>query len=382
MSTITIPATARAAVITTIKEDLQLKDVKVVQPSELAPGECLVKVEFAGKSFFYSQCLALSSSLNSTPTILGCCHSDVHVRDNDWGVTQTPMIGGHEGVGRVVAIGANTIASPVKVGDRVGMKWVANACLKCEKCTLGYESLCDVARKVSHGCGVDGTFAEYTRCWVDYVTPIPENLDGAAVTPILCAGITIYSGLKKTNARPGEWVAITGAGGGLGHLGVQYAVAMGLRVIAIDTGASKRELCMKLGAEKWVDYAASKDLVQDVRDATGGAGPHAAVLAVGHELPLTQAVLYIRDAGTIVTVGMPGPSNGNLNVPVALIVTKAIHIAGSATGNRKDMAEALDFVARGKVNCHHEVRDLNDVNTSLRELTEGKVTGRIVLRIS
>ncbi|KIK64943.1 hypothetical protein GYMLUDRAFT_39345 [Collybiopsis luxurians FD-317 M1] len=358
-TTVTIPATARAAVIETIKKDLQIKDVKVVQPSELAPGECLVKVEYAG-----------------------CCHSDVHVRDDDWNVTKTPMIGGHEGVGYIVAIGADTVGSPVKVGDRVGMKWVANACLKCEKCTLGHESLCDVARRDCHGCGVDGTFAEYTRCWVNYVTPIPDGLDSAAVTPILCAGITIYNGLKKSNARPGEWVAITGAGGGLGHLGIQYAVAMGLRVVAIDTGASKRELCLKLGAEKWVDYEKSVDLIQDVRDAAGGSGPHAAVLAVGHELPLAQAVLYVRDAGTIVTVGMPGPYKGNLNVPVSLIVTKAIHIVGSATGNRKDMAEALDFVARGKVTCHHEVRNFEDVNKSLRDLTEGKVTGRIVLKIA
>jgi alcohol dehydrogenase, propanol-preferring len=359
-TTSTIPATARAAVITKIKQDLEIKDVKVVQPSELAPGECLVKVDYAG-----------------------CCHSDISIRDNDWGITRNlPLIGGHEGVGHVVAIGANTIDSPVKVGDRVGMKWVANACLKCEKCTLGYESLCDIARRDCHGCGVDGTFAEYTRCWVNYVTPIPEGLDSAAVTPILCAGLTIYGGLKKSGAKPGQWVALTGAGGGLGHLGIQYAVAMGLRVIAIDTGASKRDLCMKLGAEKWVDYLESKDLVQDVKEASGGPGPHAAVIAVGHELPLTQAVLYIRDAGTISTVGMPGPSHGNLNVPIAFIVTKGIHIVGSATGNRKDMAEALDFVTRGKVKCHYEVRNFEEVNTSLRELTNGKVTGRIVLKIA
>ncbi|KAF9074620.1 hypothetical protein BDP27DRAFT_1390442 [Rhodocollybia butyracea] len=346
MSTVTIPETALAAVITTIKEDLQIQKVKVVQPSDLAPGECLVKVEYAG-----------------------CCHSDVHVRDNDWGV------------GKVVAIGANTTGSPVKIGDRVGMKWCANACLKCEMCRTGFEPCCSVARRDSHGCGVDGTFAEYTRCWVDYVTLIPEGLDSASVTPILCAGITVYKGLKRSNAKPGQWIAITGAGGGLGHLAVQYAVAMGLRVIAIDTGAPKQELCKKLGAEKWVDFLESKDLVREVQVAADGLGPHAALIAVGQEQVLSQAVMYLRDAGTLVTVGMPGATNGNLNVPVSIIITKCITIVGSATGNRQDMLEALNFVAQGKVACHYEVRDLKEVNDVMKEMTSGNIKGRIVLRI-
>lgn len=122
-STVTVPTTARAAVIATIKEDLVIKEVNVIQPSELAAGECLVKVEYAGK-------FNGSSTIFTTDKLSGCCHSDVHVKNNDWGRTQTPVIGGHEGVGHVVAIGANTVGSPVKVGDRVGMKWFANACLK------------------------------------------------------------------------------------------------------------------------------------------------------------------------------------------------------------------------------------------------------------
>ncbi|KAE9405818.1 hypothetical protein BT96DRAFT_811679 [Gymnopus androsaceus JB14] len=361
-TTITIPATARAAVIATIKEDLEIKQVKVIQPSELAPGECLVKVEYAG-----------------------CCHSDLHVRDNDWGSTKTGVVGGHEGVGYVVAIGANTVGSPVKIGDRVGMKWFANACLKCEMCRSGWETCCDVARRDSHGHTVDGTFAEYTanihsqHCWVDYLTPIPEGLDSASTTPILCAGLTIYRGLKESNTKPGDWVAISGAGGGLGHLGIQFAVAMGLRVVAIDTGAEKRELCMKLGAEKWVDFMESKNLIKDVQEAAGGLGPHAALIAVGHPLPFNQAVMYLRLTGTLVAIGMPG--GGMLNIPIALIIAKCLRIVGSATGNRQDMAEALDFVARGKVHCHHEVRDLEEVNTAMKELIEGKVKGRIVLKI-
>ncbi|KAJ3730262.1 chaperonin 10-like protein [Lentinula raphanica] len=341
-STITVPATARAAVLTTVKEDYEIKEVDVVQPSQLAAGECLVKVDYAG-----------------------CCHSDIHVKNNDWGRTQTPMVAGHEGVGHVVAIGENTVGSPVKVGDRVGMKWFANACLKCEMCRLGFES--------SHGLSVPGTFSEYTRCWVDYLTPIPDGLDSAAVTPLLCAGLTVYKALKVSNAKPGHWVALSGAGGGLGHLGIQFAVAMGLRVIAIDTGSDKKDLCTKLGAEKWVDFVESKDLIKDVQEATGGLGPHAAIVAVGHALPFNQAIMYLRSAGTLVALGMPGPGNGMLN---------CLNIVGSATGNRQDMAEALDFMARGKVVCHHEIRDFKEVNNALKEISDGKVKGRIVLKVA
>ncbi|KAJ3889689.1 chaperonin 10-like protein [Lentinula edodes] len=366
MSRTAIPPTARAAVIATIKEDLVIKEVNVIQPSELAAGECLVKVEYAG-----------------------CCHSDVHVKNNDWGRTQTPVIGGHEGVGHVVAIGANTVGSPVKVGDRVGMKWFANACLKCEMCRLGFESCCTLARQQSHGNTVDGTFAEYTRCWVDYLTPIPDGLDSAAVTPLLCAGLTIYKALKLSNAKPGHWVALSGAGGGLGHLGIQFAVAMGLRVIAIDTGAEKKDLCLKLGAEKWVDFAESKDIVKDVQEAAGGLGPHAAIIAVGNALPFNQAIMYLRSAATLVAIGMPGPANGILNIPIALLVSKGeyihlvfINIYRCIFRNRQDMAEALDFMARGKVNCHHEIRDFKEVNNALKDVSEGKVKGRIVLKIA
>ncbi|KIK66139.1 hypothetical protein GYMLUDRAFT_38655 [Collybiopsis luxurians FD-317 M1] len=360
ITTATVPATARAAVIATLKEDYQIKDVNVVQPADLAPGECLVKVDYAG-----------------------CCHSDIHVRDNDWGSTKTPRVAGHEGVGHVIAIGANTVGSPVKIGDRVGMKWFANACLKCEMCRLGWEACCEVARSQSHGHTVDGTFSEYTRCWVDYLTPIPEGLDSAAVTPLLCAGLTIYKALKQSNAKPGHWVAISGAGGGLGHLGIQFAVAMGLRVVAIDTGAEKRELCLKLGAEKWVDFVESgKNLVQDVQNAAGGLGPHAAIIAVGHPAPFNQAIMYVRSTGTLVAIGMPGPSAGMLNIPIPLLISKCLNIVGTATGNRQDMAEALDFVARGEVNCHHEVRDFGEVNNVMKELAEGKIKGRVVLKIA
>ncbi|KAF5348345.1 hypothetical protein D9758_010943 [Tetrapyrgos nigripes] len=315
MTTYDIPKTARAAVIKQFKQDVVLENsYPVPSPADLKPGECLVKISYAG-----------------------VCHSDLHVKDNDWGFpSPLPLVGGHEGIGTVVAIGEHTVDSPVKLGDRVGLKWVARSCLKC----------CPMTVTHANGCSVNGTWADYVVGWTDYVQPIPESLDSAAATPILCAGITVYKAIKQSNANIGDWIAISGAGGGLGHLAVQYAVAMGLRVIAIDTGESKRKLCIdQLGAEKWVDFMESKDVVKDVTEAAGGLGPHAAVIAVGNAIPFNEALLYLRAAGTLVA---------------------CLNIVGSSTGNRQEMTEALDIVAQGKVKCHFEVREWDEVNRHVR----------------
>ncbi|KAK0229234.1 hypothetical protein EDD85DRAFT_974241 [Armillaria nabsnona] len=355
-----IPQTARAAVIVQLKEDLVLRnDYPVKQPEALAPGECLIKLEYAG-----------------------CCHSDLHAKNGDWlQKPDIPVVGGHEGVGRVVAIGPNHSAdTSIKVGDRVGTKWIANTCSKCEQCYLGNDALCPMAGTHSHGFRMDGVFADYIVSFIDYVTPIPDELPSDEAAPILCAGLTVYRALKQTRAKIGHWVAISGAGGGLGHLAIQYALAMGLRVIAIDTGDEKRNLCLGLGAEKFIDFRKTEDLVEEVIQAAGGLGPHAALLAVGDARPFNQALMYLRMAGTLVAVGMP-PGEALLNVPIPLLVAKALHIVGSATGNQQDTLDALDLAARGKVKCHFEVKDLSEVNNVLADLEAGRLTGRVVFKI-
>ncbi|KAK7040392.1 hypothetical protein VNI00_009869 [Paramarasmius palmivorus] len=371
--TTNIPKVAKAAVINEFNKPLDLQDWPVKQPSELAPGECLIKMAYAG-----------------------CCHSDLHVKENEWGFpAKLPLVGGHEGIGHIVAIGEHTINSPVKIGDRVGLKWIASSCLRCEMCRKGRESCCLSQR--SHGFTDHGTFAEYVVSFTDYVTPIPETLESAAATPILCyQGITVYNGLKQSNTKMGEWVAVSGAGGGLGHLGslfasllsksdlprlaVQYAIAMGFRVVAIDTGSSKKALCQKIGAEKWIDFMESKDVVKDVQDATDGLGPHAAIVAAGSAVPFNQALMYLRLDGTLVCVGMPS-GDGMLNVPIRLIVPKSLKIVGTSTGNRQDMAEALALAASGKVKCHYDLKPLSEINDVMDSMQHGKIAGRVVLEI-
>lgn len=176
----------------------------------------------------------------------GVCHTDLHALKGDWPLdSKMPFVGGHEGAGVVVAKG--DLVREFEIGDHAGIKWLNGSCMSCEFCKNADESVCPNA--LLSGYTVDGTFQQYTIGKAAHTTKIPKNLPLDAVAPILCAGVTVYKGLKESGARPGQTVAIVGAGGGLGSLAQQYAKAMGLRIIAIDGGDEKKAMCEKLGAE-------------------------------------------------------------------------------------------------------------------------------------
>ncbi|KAJ3935747.1 MAG: chaperonin 10-like protein [Lentinula lateritia] len=349
-----IPRTQIAAVIEEAGGELQIKkDHPVKRPEELAPGECLVKLQCSG-----------------------ACHSDLHAALGDWPVPpRLPLIGGHEGVGIVVAIGRNTVDSPVKLGDRVGIKWIANSCLNCEQCRKGREQNC--AKALYSGYAIDGTFQEYVVSYVNYVTPIPEGFPSDAAASVLCAGVTVYRAIKHSQTNPGDWIVIPGAGGGLGHLAVQYARVRGLRVIAIDTGVEKKNLCLKLGAEKWIDFKESKDTVKQVLDATDGLGAHSALVAASSSQGYEQAVEYLRPGGVLMCNGLPG--SATLSASIFFTVFKSITICGSYVGNRQDAIEAIDIAARGLVNVHFVNRPLADLKDVYDGMMNGTIAGRVVL---
>ncbi|KAI0819392.1 GroES-like protein [Trametes gibbosa] len=352
----TIPKTQKAAIVESTAAPLKIvNDHPVPQPEDLAPGECLVELE-----------------------VSGVCHTDLHARQGDWPIpAKLPLIGGHEGVGRIVAIGAHTQGSPVKLGDRVGIKWLAYSCLDCEPCRKGLEQSC-LNGKYS-GFTVDGTFSQYVVSWVTHVTPIPDALDSAEAASILCAGITVYRAIKNSKTHIGDWIVLPGAGGGLGHLAVQYAVAMGLRVVAVDTGAEKKELCMKLGAEKWIDFKETTDLVKDIVDATDGYGAHAAVVTAANPQAYAQAIDYLRMGGNLMVVGLP--ARANLSADIFFTVVKSISIYGSYVGTRQDAREALAIAAAGKVKCYYQLKPLSALAETYEGLAEGKIVGRIVLNM-
>lgn len=355
MSDIAIPATCVAALTCEMGyETVLTSDYHVKQPSELAPGECLIKLECTG-----------------------VCHSDLHFMLGDWSVKpRLPSAGGHEGVGRVVAIGEHTTSDAVKVGDRVGTKYIGKSCLSCDPCRSGYEQHC--FREVVSGCQTDGSFAQYTVGFVDHVVPIPENLPSEVAAPILCAGLTVYSALKQAHAIAGNWIAIPGAGGGLGTLAIQYAVAMGLRVIAIDTGGEKHALTLSLGAEIFVDFAQSTNVVADIIAAADGLGPQVTLVTTPSNPSYAQALLYTRMLGTILCVGLPvGLASG---VNFMAICGKGLRLIGCKTGNRQASIESLDLVARGKIQCTFKEKPFAEINDVLEQMKNGTLAGRIVLK--
>ncbi|KAJ7284375.1 chaperonin 10-like protein [Mycena rebaudengoi] len=356
MSSFAIPKTQTAAVVPSSGADIQIKhDFPVTSPQDLAPGECLIKL-----------------------SCTGVCHTDLHAALGDWPVpAKTPLVGGHEGVGEIVAIGDNTSHSPVKVGDRVGIKWLADSCLNCEQCRKGREQNCPEA-KLS-GFTVDGTFQQYVVSYVNHVTPIPEGFDSRAAASILCAGVTVYRAIKHSQTVPGDWIVLPGAGGGLGHLAIQYAKVAGLQVIAVDTGSDKKKLCLDLGADKWIDFKESKNLVEDIKALTGGLGAHSTLVTAASSSAYQSAIEYLRGGGTLMAVGLPGKAS--LEASIFFTVYKGISILGSYVGNRQDAIEALDIAARGDVTCHYAVKDLDDLASVYDGLKDGSVVGRVVLNI-
>ncbi|KAL1792786.1 hypothetical protein ACET3X_009293 [Alternaria dauci] len=312
----------------------------------------------------------------------GVCHSDLGVMTNSWKVlpfpTQPGQVGGHEGVGKIVKMGPGTESSAVKIGDRVGVKWIAAVCSSCEACRAGVDASCSNG-KVS-GYYTPGTFQQYVVSAANYVTPIPETLDPAAAAPLLCAGVTVYSALRKTNAASGAWVVISGAGGGLGHLAVQFgARAIGYRIIGIDH-SSKKDIIMESGAEHFLPVDGTEDMIGAVKALTNGLGAHSVVVCTASNAAYAQSVDLLRFGGRVVCVGIPEGDH----VPIQSarpgnIVNNSLQIVGSAVGSRKEAIETMDFAARGIVKTHFRTEKMDKLTDIFKEMHAGKLQGRVVL---
>lgn len=306
----------------------------------------------------------------------GVCASDLHLVRRDLPYLQaTVSIAGHEGVGRIAALGPEVDGSKWHLGDRVAVRWLHRVCKECEACTTGYENLCP-NRKIS-GKDVEGCFAEYALADSTYLCRVPESVSAAEAAPILCAGVTVYKALKIANLQKGAWVAIAGAGGGLGHLAIQYAKAMGYRPLALD--ANKEEICTQLGAEAYLDVLTVEDCVAEVVKVTGG-GAHCALICASSGRAYADAVKYLRRSGKMVCIGLP-PKPSLIPVLPEDFIARGIQIMGTSTGTLEDTDEALGFLERGQIKTHVVERSLNEVEDVLKAIEEGKVLGRAVIRI-
>jgi propanol-preferring alcohol dehydrogenase len=208
-----------------------------------------------------------------------------------------------------------------------------------------------------------------------YVGRLPSNPDFAAMAPILCAGVTTYKGIKETEAKPGEWIAISGIGG-LGHIAIQYAKAMGLHVAALDVTEEKLALARVLGAEVTVN-AKSPDAVAQIVKLTGG-GAHGALVTAVSPPAFSQALHMVRRKGTVSLVGLPP---GDFPTPIFDVVMKRITLRGSIVGGREDLAEAIAFAAEGKVHVEISKARLEEINQVFADLKEGRISGRIVIML-
>jgi alcohol dehydrogenase, propanol-preferring len=336
--------TMQAARLRAFGQPLVLEEVPVPVP---ATGEVLVRVRASG-----------------------VCHTDLHTIDGDWPVKPAlPFVPGHEGAGVVAAVGHGV--THLKEGDAVGIAWLHDACGACEFCVGGWETLCQ--RQRNSGYTVDGTFAPYALGHAAYVARLPAAAEFTSIAPILCAGVTVYKGIRETEVRAGQWLAVLGIGG-LGHLAIQYARALGLHVAALDISEEKLALARGLGAELVLD-ARAPEAARELMRASGG-GAHGVLVTAVAPAAFAQALRLVRRRGTVTLIGLPP---GTFPTPILEVVLKRITLRGSIVGTRQDLAEALQFAAAGVVRAHIRTAPLAAVNDLLGELRAGRMSGRAVV---
>jgi uncharacterized zinc-type alcohol dehydrogenase-like protein len=298
-------------------------------------------------------------------THCGVCHSDVHLIDNDWGLSKYPFIPGHEIVGTVTSVGSEVVDR--QPGQRVGIGWQADSCGICEWCRQGEEHLC--AKSQPTCIGRNGGYAGAIRVNARFAIPVPEALESENVAPLLCGGITVYNPLRNWLARPSSRVGIIGIGG-LGHIGVQFARAFGCEVTAFSTSKDKEAEARQLGAHHFVN-------TRDVGAIKKVAGSFDLILSTASaDQDFQSFVGALRPKGTLVVLGV-GPSP--IQVTGFSLIGGQKAIAGSPTGSPRDLHEMLDVAARHNVKAITERFAMKDANLAIAKVKKNQVRYRAVL---
>ena len=307
----------------------------------------------------------------------GICHSDLHQIKNDFGGTQFPIVPGHEIVGRVSAIGDHV--SKFKVGDLAAVGCIVDSCGHCEYCRDGIEQFCDEGVTFSFnsndkllGGHTFGGFSKTYVCDEKYTLKMPQFDDLAAAAPLLCAGITVYSPLKHWQAGPGKKVGIIGIGG-LGHLAIRIAKAMGAYVVVFTTSPEKIEDAKRLGADEAVLSIDSKQMKQYNRQL------HFIIDTVSAKHDVNSYLRLLRQDGTLVLVGLPPEQ---LEVGAFNIIQGRRSFAGSNIGGIAETQEMLEFCAQQNITAEIEKINIQDVNTAFERLEKNDVKYRFVIDMS
>src|SRR6202789_249632 len=295
----------------------------------------------------------------------GVCYSDIHLIDNDWGMSKYPFIPGHEIVGTVVAVGSGVLDR--KVGDRVGVGWQADSCGVCEWCRQGDEHLC--AKSQPTCVGRNGGYADKIRVNSHFAIPVPAVLESENVAPLLCAGITVYSPLRNLLARPSSRVGVVGIGG-LGHIGLQFARAFGCEVTAFSTSKDKEAEARELGAHPFGNTRGNGEIKK-------AAGSLDLILStVSADQDFQSFIAMLRPKGTLMVLGAsPSP----LQIAGVSLIGGQKAVAGSPSGSPRDLHEMLDVAARHKVKAITERFAMKDANKAVDKVKKNQVRYRAVL---
>ena len=303
----------------------------------------------------------------------GICHSDIHTVNGDWGPQPFPVTPGHEIVGTVTEVGAEVTRHAV--GDRVGVGCLVNSCRECDNCRNGDEQYCargaigTYAATDRDGTTTQGGYSTHVVVDADFVVRVPEKLDPAAAAPLLCAGITTYSPLRHWGAGPGTKVAVVGLGG-LGHMGVKIAHAMGAEVTVLSQSLKKQEDGLRLGADDY--YATSDpDTFKHLRNRFD-----LIINTISAPIDVDAYLRLLAVDGTLVNVGAP-PEKVSLSV--GSLIGRRRSFAGSAIGGIAETQEMLDFCAEHDIAAEVEVIDASDVNKAYERVLASDVRYRFVI---
>jgi alcohol dehydrogenase, propanol-preferring len=333
------PSHTSAAMLTAPRGAVAVASVPVAEPGT---GEVLLRMEACG-----------------------LCHSDLFVASLEK-LPLAPLTLGHEGIGRVMAVGAGV--DSFVVGDRAGITFLASTCGACELCLTGRERFCP--RQLNFGYTVHGALAGYAVVPAPLLFRVPDMLPAAEAAPLCCAGWTAWGALREAGLRPGQSVALFGMGG-LGHLAIQYARHLGLRVAAVDVSESKLEMARSLGADLGLPAESAGRTLQKQ---WGGAD--AAIVLTGSPIAIQQAFRSLKRTGTLITSGL---STNQYELPIVDTVLKGISIRGSYLGTRADLEEVFRLAQSGVGRAHIETHALDEAPELFESMRRGEILGRAVV---
>ncbi|ORY71491.1 alcohol dehydrogenase 1 [Pseudomassariella vexata] len=308
----------------------------------------------------------------------GLCMSDVHYMLNDWSMPPMSQFGtqcaGHEGAGVIVKVGDRV--KNLKVGQRAGVKPIADICHTCAECKSGREMYCQ--NTTLAGLQVDGSYKQYIKSPERYTALIPDGISDYLAGPVMCSASTIYSSLKESGIRAGNWACFPGGGGGVGIQGVQLATAMGIRTIVVDTGAEREELAKKMGAEAFVDFKEVENAAAKVVEITEG-GAHAVFVTAIQSYPISVDYLGSRAGGVVMCIGLPPKGKFHIDLDPSKLVFRNQSVKGTLVSSLADIDATLEFAKRGKLRLEPTIVGISKFNESVQKLKNGQVVGRIVV---